>query len=109
MLGQRGAESLWWIALVTRHHEASALLSSVREIVATRPAGGEPPSWLVRRGWVEFLAGLSDEAVLAAERDGLAAHAAAARGAPPDLVELAQAVGRVTELPSVPGRSPRVA
>jgi SAM-dependent methyltransferase len=88
---------------VSRHHEATAVLSTVRDIIAERAAGAEPPSWCVRREWVEFLGGLPEGFVLAAERDGLAAHVVTAPGAPPDLIALAQAVSRVTDLPRAAG------
>ena len=81
--------------------EASRLLASVRDIVDERPYGAAPPAWSERRGWSAFLAGLTDDAVLAAERDGLAAHVATFPGAPDDLVALARGVIRWTALPVV--------
>jgi len=84
---------------VSRHEEASAVLAAVRDVIVERPAGGEPPSWCARRGWVEFLAGLPEGFVDDAERDGLPALVAKGPGAPPDLIALAEAVRRVTELP----------
>jgi SAM-dependent methyltransferase len=92
---------------VNRHHRASELLHSVVEIVRTRPAGPEPPAWVARRAWVTFLGGMTGDAVLSAERDGLAVHVDRAPGAPSDLVDLAHAIRRVTDLPGAPDPTSR--
>ena len=81
--------------------EASRLLAAVRDVVHERPYGAAAPGWCERRGWTRFLAALPDDAVSAAERDGLAAHLAAMPGAPDDLVALGLAVARCTALPAL--------
>ncbi len=85
--------------------EASALLASVRDIVDVRSDGATPPAWCVRRGWVPFLESLSEEALRAAGREGLAAHVASWANAPADLVALAGDVTRLTTLPGIPAAS----
>jgi hypothetical protein len=92
--------------LASRMLAASALLASVRDIVDERPVGAVPPGWSARRGWDSFAASLSDDEVLAAERDGLGRRLEFLREAPADLVALSRAVRAVTALPSV---SPEVA
>ncbi len=81
--------------------EASRVLASVRDVVAERPGGADPPAWCERRGWTPFLAALSPDEVQRAELDGLAAHVASFPGAPADLVDLARAVVALTTLPTV--------
>jgi SAM-dependent methyltransferase len=78
--------------------EASRLLADVRDIVDERPDGASPPGWCERRGWTRFLAGLTDDDVLSAERDGLAAHLATLPETPDDLRALARAVTHWTAL-----------
>lgn len=85
------------------HDEASIVLAEVRDVVCERAAGAEPPSWCVRRGWVDFLGRLTDEEVLAADRDGLVALVLARPDAPRELAALAGAVRRVTDLPHAAG------
>ncbi|MDB4930201.1 MAG: hypothetical protein JWM10_2685, partial [Myxococcaceae bacterium] len=75
------------------HFEAaSRLLAAARDVVAERPTLAAPPAWSERRRWTDFLAALPPDAVLRAERDGLAAHVASFPGAPDELVALARAV-----------------
>ncbi len=85
--------------MTRRFEEASALLASVRDIVAERPVG-PVPRWAATRGWERFLASLTEEAVSAAERDGLAAVLPSMRGAPDDLVALSEDIARVIALPT---------
>lgn len=86
--------------VASRHARASALLASLRDVVDARPAGDALPAWAERRGWVGFLAALSDEVVDAAEREGLAAVLPRCANAPPDLSALARAVIESTALPA---------
>ncbi|MFO0647115.1 MAG: methyltransferase [Polyangiales bacterium] len=81
-----------------RFEEASAMLASVRDIIAERPVG-PTPTWAARRGWDAFLSSLTDAEVSAAERDGLAAALLAARR-PADLVALSREVARLGALPT---------
>ena len=92
-----------WVA--RRWLDASALLASARDIIDERPEGPRAPAWCTARGWTTFLDALPDDAVLAAERDGLAATVASMRCAPVDLVALADAVRGVTALPAVEARA----
>ncbi|MFO0608586.1 MAG: methyltransferase [Polyangiales bacterium] len=85
--------------LGARYAGASALLASVRDVVDERPEGDVVPAWAARRGWADFLAALSEEAVDAAEREGLAAVLARCDGAPSELAVLARAVTEATVLP----------
>ena len=85
----------------SRSLAASALLASVRDVVDERPVGAAPPTWSVRRGWAPFLASLSDDEVLAAEREGLAARLSTLDGAPGDLVRLGRDIAAITALRSV--------
>ena len=90
-----------------RFADASAILASARDIVAER-ATSSAPSWSVRREWQAFLSGLSDEAVIDIERAGLAAALERHPSAPADLVDLARAVRRSTDLPIAYDTSPRM-
>lgn len=96
------------LELGERHHSASALLASVRDIVDERALGNSPPSWSTLRGWTGFLEALSDGAVIMAQRDGLAAHVAELPGAPADLVTLARAVSQCVMLPRARARDVRL-
>ena len=92
------------LELGERYHAASALLASVRDIVAERALGDAPPSWCERRGWTRFLDALPDGAVVTAQRDGLAAHVAELPGVPADLVTRARAVSAAVSLPAARAR-----
>ncbi len=89
-------------SIAERFDEASALLASVRDVISERTSA-DAPSWCVDRGWQSFLEGLSDESVLVAERDGLAASLGEQRTAPSDLIALASAVRRVIHLEPASG------
>ena len=93
-------------AVAARFLAASTTLAAVRDIVDERPTGIAPPGWCTRRGWEEFLAGLSDADVLGAEREGLAQRLPGMPDAPSDLVELACAVARSIELAPPRAASP---
>ncbi len=76
--------------------EAAALVEASRDIIEHRVDGPEPPEWCERRGWTDFLLGLSEPALERAEAEGLAQAAPALPGAPADLLALLAAVRSTT-------------
>ncbi len=79
------------MSVSARHARASALVASARDLIDERPTGPDAPRWCVARGWRAFLDGLPDDAVDAAEREGLAAVLPRVSGVPGDLAALARA------------------
>jgi hypothetical protein len=75
------------------------VLTPVLDIVGDPIESAEPPRWCQKRGWVEFLLGLSDRELECCERGGTASGLAELANAPAELRELALAVQRVTRLP----------
>lgn len=75
------------------------VLAPVLDIVGHPIESAEPPAWCEKRGWVEFLLGLSDTELEACERSATTSGLAALAGAPNELVALGLAVRRVTGLP----------
>ena len=64
-----------------------------------RPRGPEPPAFCIQRGFADFLTSLSDEEVVRCESEGLASRLSALPHAPRDLVELAQNLLEIAQLP----------
>ena len=77
------------------------VLTPVLDIVEAPVESAEPPWWCERRGWAEFLLGLSDSELEACEQLGTATGLAELTHAPAELVELGLAVQRVTRLPQL--------
>jgi len=75
------------------------VLEDASDILQGRVHEPRPPSWCEARGWSDFLVRLDDDALHAAEREGLAAIVRGRRDVPTDLAELAR---RVDELAAVP-------
>lgn len=80
-----------------RWRRISRLMRDADDIIRERP-GPAPPSWAIARGWAEWLGALDDEALIACEVDGLAAHAARL-GAPHDLQAIATEARDACALP----------
>ncbi len=93
-----------------RFEDASECLAEVSDVVSERASEVEPPSWCVRRAWADALAALSDEAVDAIERDGLASYSSDDPSKwsafPSDLRALANHVRRVTSLSRLASTDP---
>lgn len=56
-------------SLATHLDETLALLGESRDIVGDRPHYDMPPAWADARDWSMFLAGITDDELIAAERD----------------------------------------
>lgn len=78
---------------------ALAVLTPVLDIVNHPVASVQPPEWCQRRGWVDFLLGLSEAELSRCERGGSAGALAEWAHAPAELRELGGAAERVTRLP----------
>jgi len=75
------------------------VLTPVLDIVRDPIESAEPPDWCQKRGWVEFLLGLSERELESCERRGTASGLAELTNAPAELWELGSAVQCVTRLP----------
>lgn len=78
-----------------------SVLTPVLDVVETPVETPEAPAWCCRRGWVEFLLRLDDEALFASERGGFAELLGSSPDAPAELRELAQQVQYCTRLPAL--------
>lgn len=78
---------------------ALAALIPVLDIVGSPVDEPEPPAWCLKRGWTDFLASLSDGALMACESNGLESSILKHSSAPQDFRELFEEVRRVTRLP----------
>jgi hypothetical protein len=54
--------------IATTLERALGLLDATQDVVAGRPVEGDPPEWAERRGWSDYLLGLSDDALDEAAR-----------------------------------------
>lgn len=83
-----------------------AVALPLRDVLEQRVDAPLVPAWCESRGWTQFLLGLDDATVAAAEAHGLAVLLPELRTAPPSLTELAGEVTAVTELPRLAGATP---
>jgi SAM-dependent methyltransferase len=89
--------------------QVQSTLSPALDIVAERVDSAELPAWCRKRGWSEFLLGLSEPDLERCEAEGLAFAAGALPAVPDSLSELAARVRSLSRLPaldaeSVPGQ-----
>jgi SAM-dependent methyltransferase len=75
------------------------VLTPVLDIVTGPVESAEPPGWCQKRGWVEFLLGLTERELESCERRGAPSALVELASAPAELRELGLAVQRVTRLP----------
>ena len=80
---------------------AQGTLLPVLDIVAQRVNDATVPDWCERRGWTDFLLGLSEVELQRCEAEGLAVALPAFRTAPQSLIELASHVLEVGTLPAL--------
>ena len=83
--------------LTTHLDDVLELLGAHADIVAGRPQADVVPEWAAERDWTEFLSGLSDKEVAAAEIDP-AAWLADSAAAPPSLTSLGTHASRLASL-----------
>ncbi len=83
-----------------------AVVLPVQDILEQRVDDAVVPDWCAKRDWAPFLLRLDEATVRAGEARGLVELLSSLRGAPPDLVELAQEVSAATELPRLHGAVP---
>jgi SAM-dependent methyltransferase len=88
-----------------RLERALGVLTPVLDIVGTPVSEGVAPAWCERRGWAEFLLSLNDVELRACEEQGLETGLARSAHAPRELLALAAAVRKVTELPRLDARA----
>ena len=81
-------------------HALETLLPAL-DIVEQRVDNAQVPAWCERRGWTEFLLGLSADDLQRCEAQGLAAAAPALLGIPKSLAELAAQVRVLSALPTL--------
>ena len=79
--------------------EILALLAPLSDVLAGRVEDADPPAWCKLRGWTDFLLSLSEAELVSCETEGLPATLPQLAGVPRDLLELGEAVARVTRLP----------
>ncbi len=90
-----------------RWRALSRCVADVRDVLDGRSDDdGAAPAWALARGWARGLAALSDEAVDAAERAGLAAWRADDEQLPGSLAKAAASVRALTALPVHEGVHP---
>jgi SAM-dependent methyltransferase len=80
---------------------AQSTLLSVLDIVDQRVHDARTPIWCERRGWTDFLLGLSEADLRRCESDGLAVTLPTLRAVPETLTELALRVLEVGALPTL--------
>jgi SAM-dependent methyltransferase len=83
-------------------HALETLLPAL-DIVEQRVDTAAVPAWCERRGWADFLLGLSDSELARCEAEGLANAAPTLANSPKTLAELA---GRVREVSALPALDP---
>lgn len=79
--------------------DARDTLEPVLDIVDQRVHDARTPAWCERRGWTEFLLGLSDAELRRCEAEGLSLALHTLAAAPESLTELAERVRRASMLP----------
>ncbi|MCB9525346.1 MAG: methyltransferase [Myxococcales bacterium] len=91
--------------LRARWEEAAPWVAGLRDVIDERPAA-QVPGWAQRRGWAEWLLGVDDGWLAQAEAQGAWALPAPP-GAPPDLLDLWQALHRLSALPPLLAETPQ--
>jgi methyltransferase family protein len=80
---------------------AQETLRPVLDMVDQRVHDAHPPDWCERRGWTDFLLGLSEADLQRSEAEGLAVILPTLPGAPPDLAELGRRLLELNVLPAL--------
>jgi SAM-dependent methyltransferase len=80
---------------------AQNTLVPVLDIIDQRVHDARTPAWCERRGWTEFLVGLSEAELRRCEAEGLAGAIKAMSAAPESLAELAERVREVSAVPAL--------